>query len=95
MKTMTLPQRHRRNITCAGRAYYWYFPQGRDWDHRSNYHLIVQPVEGDGQVLKVFQPSWPDVTPSFVAAVISEGLDAGWRPDEQAAPFTLTRSAEA
>ena len=88
---MALPKRHRRNITCGGRAYHWYFPQGRDWDHQSDYHLIVQLADGEGQVLRVFQPSWPDVTPSFVAVAISEGLDAGWRPGEPGAPFTLTR----
>lgn len=88
---MALPKRHRRRITYGARVFYWYFPQGRDWDHRSNCHLIVQAADGGGQVLRVYQSSWPDVTPSFVAAAISEGLHAGWCPDEQGAPFTLAR----
>lgn len=92
---MALPKRHRRQITCGTRVYHWYFPQGRDFEHRSNYHLIVQAADGGGQVLRVFQPSWSFVSSSVVAAAISEALDAGWRPDEQGAPFTLVRAEEA
>lgn len=89
---MTLPKRHRRKITCGSHDYFWYFPQGRDWDHRSDYHLIVQAAEGCGQVLRVHQATWAEVTPAFVASAIAEALDAGWRPNENGPPFTLVRA---
>ncbi len=89
---MTLPRRHRRKITCGKIVYFSYFPQGRAWDLRSDYHLIVQAADGCGQVLRVQQATSPEVTPSFVASAIAEGLEAGWRPKENGAPFTLVRS---
>lgn len=88
---MTLPKRHRRNITYDGHAFHWYFPQGRDVDHRSDFHLIVQEVNGKGQVLRLYQESWNEVTPAFVTSAIAEALASGWHPDEPGPPFTLTR----
>ncbi len=87
---MALPKRNRRSITCDGRTYHWCFPQGRDFDHRSSYQLIIQTADGDGQLLKVLQPAWQIVTPAFVVATIKEALERGWRPDEALAPLSLT-----
>jgi hypothetical protein len=90
---MALPKRHRRSITYDGRKYHWYFPQGRDWDHRSEYFLTVQIASGEGQVLRVYAPTWPDVVPAFVATAIHEAIAQGWRPEISGPPFILSRQS--
>lgn len=86
-----MPKRHRRSITCDGQDYHWHFPQGRDWDHRSDYFLTVQAANGKGQLLRVFETSWPDVVPAFVATAIEEAISQGWRPEIPGPPLVLAR----
>lgn len=88
---VTMPKRHRRSIIWDGLEYYWHFPQGRDWDHRSDLFLTIQLANAKGQVLRVFQESWPEVVPAFVATAIEEAILQGWRPEKSGPPFVLSR----
>ena len=85
-----LPKRHRRSLTIGEHQYFWHFTSGRESDHKHP-QLVVQPADG-GAVLVVRQPSWPEVTPSFVCAAVREALAAGWLAMEGTKPFVLARA---
>jgi Barstar (barnase inhibitor) len=85
-----LPKRNRRSIHVGEHQYFWHFTTGREFDHRLP-QLVVQPA-GGGSMLIVRQPAWPEVTPSFVSAAVSEALAAGWLASEGAGLFVLARA---
>jgi hypothetical protein len=85
---MAMPRKNLRQIACDGREYHWRFTGGRNADHREP-SLTIQSADGKGGMLIVRQSTWPDVTPSYVAAVIVEALGKGWCPARPGGPMML------
>lgn len=84
---MTLPRRHRRSLTVAGRRYAWRV--GRQQTRGVPIHItseagarLVVHTHGDATSSRRGRLAIV-ITPRSVAWWVSEALDQGWSPDER------------